>query len=123
MHPLLSPSRDSEKMSSVATSECIYLIDAFSLIFQVFHAIPAMSSPSGLPPNALFGFTRDLLYLRLEKKPHYLLCAMDMPGPTFRDKLFPDYKANRAPMPPDLQTQMPLIQQLLEAFRIPILGI
>ncbi len=55
----------------------MYLIDAHSLIFQVFHAIPAMSSPSGLPTNALFGFTRDLLWLREEKKPDYLICAFD----------------------------------------------
>jgi len=58
----------------------MYLIDAHSLIFQVFHAIPTMTSPAGQATNALFGFTRDLLYLRTEKKPDYLLCAFDLPG-------------------------------------------
>src|ERR1700731_3469566 len=102
---------------------CMYLVDAHSLIFQVFHAIPEMSSPSGLPTNALFGFTRDLLFLRGEKKPDYLICVFDMPGKTFRDELFPEYKAHRAPTPDDLHAQIPLIRRLLEAMRIPVLGL
>src|SRR5712692_5150986 len=105
-----------------ATSGVLYLIDAHSLIFQVFHAIPAMTSPAGLPTNAVFGFTRDVLFLRTEKKPDYLLSVFDVPGPTFRDRLYPEYKAHRAPMPDDLQPQIPLIYQLLEAMRIPVLG-
>src|SRR5437879_5076087 len=98
---------------SGASSGRMYLVDAHALIFQVFHAIPEMSSPSGLPTNALFGFTRDLLYLRQEKKPEYLVYAFDRSEKTFRDQLFPQYKANRAPMPDDLQPQIPLIYQLL----------
>ena len=100
----------------------MYLIDAHSLIFQVFHAIPAMTSPTGLPTNALFGFTRDVLFLRTEKKPDYLLSVFDVPGPTFRERIYPEYKAHRAAMPDDLQPQIPLIHQLLEAMRIPVLG-
>jgi len=72
----------------------MYLIDAHSLIFQVFHAIPEMSSPSGLPTNALFGFTKDLLYLR-SLGPDYLLCVFDRSEPTFRDALYKEYKAHR----------------------------
>ena len=75
-------------MASGAASGVIYLVDAHSLIFQVFHAIPAMTSPSGLPTNAVFGFVRDLLYLR-RRKPDYLVCAFDRPEPTFRAELLP----------------------------------
>ena len=109
-------------MSSAAESGCLYLIDAHSLIFQVFHAIPAMTSPAGLPTNALFGFVRDVLYLRTEKKPDYLLCAFDLSGPTFRDELYPEYKAHRSPMPDDLQPQIPLIRRFLEAMRVPVVS-
>jgi DNA polymerase-1 len=98
----------------------MYLIDAHSLIFQVFHAIPEMSSRSGLPTNALYGFTRDLLFLR-EKKPDYLLAAFDLPGPTFRDTLYAEYKAHRAPMPDNLCLQIPEICRLLEAMHLPVL--
>ncbi|PWT81709.1 MAG: DNA polymerase I [Acidobacteria bacterium] len=110
-------------MSTSLAHECMILVDAHSLIFQVFHAIPEMTSPAGLPTNALFGFTRDMLYLRMEKKPDYLVCAFDMPGPTFRDKIFKEYKAHRPPAPVDLNTQIPLIYRLLEAMRIPVLGL
>jgi DNA polymerase-1 len=109
-------------MASGNDQGCMYLIDAHSLIFQVFHAIPAMTSPKGLPTNALFGFTRDVLFLRTEKKPDYLIAVFDVAGPTFRDRLYPEYKAHRAPMPDDLQPQIALIHQLLEAMRVPILG-
>ncbi|HMF15393.1 MAG TPA: hypothetical protein VKE94_23925, partial [Gemmataceae bacterium] len=109
-------------LSGPATGR-LFALDGYALIFQVFHAIPEMSSPAGLPTNALYGFTRDLLFLRLEKKPDYLVCAFDVAGPTFRDELFKEYKAHRAPMPDDLAMQVPLIQQLLEAMRIPVLGV
>src|ERR1700730_4865915 len=109
-------------MSSGKTTNCLYLIDAHALIFQVFHAIPGMSSPSGLPTNALFGFTRDLMYLRNDLRPEYLVCAFDLAGPTFRDEIYPEYKAHRAPMPDDLQLQIAEIHKLLEAMRIPVVS-
>src|SRR5947199_8590848 len=106
-------------MSADQRKENLYLIDAFSLIFQVFHALPEMTSPSGLPTNALFGFTKDVLYLRNQRKPTYLVCCFDASGPTFRDELYADYKAHRGPMPDDLQLQVPLIQEMLAAMRVP----
>src|SRR4051794_40472203 len=109
-------------MSAAVSNGCMYLLDAHSLIFQVFHAIPEMSSPTGMPTNALFGFLRDLLTIRLDKKPDYLVCAFDLPGPTFRDGFFAEYKAHRKPMPDDLSLQMPLIHELVEAMGIPLLS-
>src|SRR5712692_8559890 len=109
-------------MSSDTSPGRMYLIDAHSLIFQVFHALPEMSSPSGLPTNALFGFTKDLLYLRNDKKPDHMVVAFDLPGKTFREDIYPEYKAHRAPMPDDLQLQIPLIYELLEAMRMPMVG-
>jgi DNA polymerase I len=109
-------------MAAGAPNGSMYLVDAHSLIFQVFHAIPLMTSPKGLPTNAVFGFARDLLYLRNEKRPDYLLCVFDRPGKTFRDDLYPDYKAHRAPPPVDLQAQIPEIFRLLDAMRLPVLG-
>ena len=110
-------------MSSGPATGCLFALDAYALIFQVFHAIPEMSSPGGLPTNALYGFTRDLLFVRLEKKPEFLVCAFDVAGPTFRDELYEEYKAHRAPMPDDLCMQIPMIQHMLEAMRIPVLGV
>jgi DNA polymerase-1 len=99
-------------------SGSLYLVDAHSLIFQVFHAIRGMTNPAGLPTNALFGFTRDLLYLR-SFRPTYLLCAFDRSEPTFRSELYADYKAHRPPMPSDLQLQLPHFPRLLQALGVP----
>ncbi len=104
-------------------SETLYLIDAHSLIFQVFHAVPEMTSPAGLPTNALFGFTRDLLFLRNDVKPTHLVCAFDIGEPTLRTELYAEYKAHRTPMPDDLRLQIPLIREMLDAMRVPVVGL
>lgn len=109
----------SHDSTHVTSSKTLYLLDAHSLIYQVFHAIPAMTGPKGQPTNAVFGFTGDLLRLR-RRKPDYLVCVFDPPGKTFRDELYPQYKAQRAPMPEDLAPQLPLIRRVLEALRIPV---
>ncbi|MGE3314450.1 MAG: DNA polymerase I [Planctomycetaceae bacterium] len=102
-------------------SELLYIIDAYSLIFQVFHALPEMTGPNGQPTNAVFGFARDLQYLQNEKKPTYLICAMDSSGPGERSAWFGDYKMNRSEMPDDLRPQIPLIVEVLSGFRVPVI--
>jgi DNA polymerase I len=99
----------------------VYVVDAHSLIFQVFHAIPEMHSPRGEQVAAVFGFVRDMLYLIEDKKPNALICCFDLSGPTFRDELFDAYKADRSEMPADLVTQIPKIERVLKAMSIPIL--
>ena len=104
-----------------AEGETLVVVDTFSLLFQVFHAIPAMTSPQGLPTNALFGMARDLVSLRA-KKPTYLVCALDLSGPTFRHQIYPEYKSHRPPMPVDLATQIPWLEKLLAVLRLPRLA-
>jgi len=106
-----------------AGAPSVYVIDANSLIFQVFHAIPEMTSPSGEPVNAVFGFTRDLLFLLEKKQPTYLFCAFDMSGPTFRHEFFEAYKGQRTEMPDELVPQFPKIRRVVEALHIPILEV
>jgi DNA polymerase-1 len=103
------------------SGKTVYVVDAHSLIFQVFHALPEMTSPVGEPVNAVFGFARDMLYLLEEKQPDYLVCAFDSPGLTFRHELFSEYKIQREPMPEELRPQIPAIRRLLEAMGIPVL--
>ncbi len=102
------------------TTECLYIIDTFSLMFQVFHAIPAMTGTEGQPTNAVFGFTRDLLAV-LDRQPTHLICALDSPEPGRRAEIYEAYKINRAEMPEDLRPQIPLLQELLAGFGIPAL--
>lgn len=101
--------------------ETAYLIDTFSLMFQVFHAIPPMTSPSGLPTNAVFGFSRDLMALLKIHKPTWLICAMESPGPGVRESIYPAYKAHRAECPEDLRPQIELLKEVIRAFNIPLI--
>ena len=98
-----------------------YILDAFSLIFQVFHAIPEMTGPAGQPTQAVFGIFRDMLNLLRDRKPDYLAAAFDGAGPVFRSEIFPEYKANRAEMPADLVPQIPVIRRVFEGFQVPVL--
>ncbi len=100
--------------------DTVFLIDTFSLMFQVFHAIPPMQSPQGMPTNAVFGFSRDLVSLLQVHRPTWLICAMESPGPGVRDEIYPQYKANRSEMPEDLRPQIPLLLEVVEAFHVPV---
>jgi DNA polymerase-1 len=101
--------------------DTVYLIDTYSLLFQVFHAIPPMTSPSGLPTNAVFGFSRDLVSLLKDHKPTWLICAWDSSGPGTRDALYDKYKANRTEMPEDLRPQIEVLRDVIKAFDIPLI--
>jgi DNA polymerase-1 len=97
----------------------VWAIDTLSRVYQLFHALPEMTAADGTPVSVVFGLTRDLLDIVEKKKPDYLFCAMDPPGPTFRHEKFEAYKANRAEMPADLVPQIPLVRRLLQVFGIP----
>jgi DNA polymerase-1 len=101
----------------------VWAIDTLSRAYQLFHALPEMTARDGTPVSVVFGFTRDLLDIVEKRRPDYLLCAMDPPGPTFRHEKFTAYKANRAEMPADLVPQIPLVRRLLEVFGIPCLEV
>ena len=115
------PSTSDEPQPDSLAGWTIYAVDAHSLIFQVFHALPEMTSPSGEPVGAVYGFVRDLLQLIELRRPDALLCAFDLPGGTFRNELFDGYKADRGEMPEDLKSQIPKIREVLAALGIPVL--
>jgi len=107
-------------MPDADSAGSLYILDAHGLIFQMFHGIGPMSAPDGRPTNAVFGVTRALMSL-YDRGADYLIATWDHKDPTFRDKLFDQYKAHREPPPPDLLIQQPLVNQVLEAMRIPFL--
>jgi DNA polymerase-1 len=98
----------------------LFLIDGYSNIFRAFYAIRNLSNSRGEPTNAVYGFVQMLRKLLREDNPELVGVALDV-GKTFRSEKYEEYKANRAPMPEDLASQMPYIRRTLEAYRIPIL--
>ncbi|MEW5908310.1 MAG: DNA polymerase I, partial [Thermodesulfobacteriota bacterium] len=99
----------------------IFLIDGSAYIHRAYHAIRSLSNSKGFPTNAVFGFTRILMKLIHENQPAYLAVLFDSKGPTFRHRLFKDYKANRPPLPEDLIVQIPYIKKVTHAFNFPII--
>ncbi len=106
-----------------ATGRIVYAVDAHNLIYQVFHALPEMSGPSGQPVGAVQGFVRDVLDLIETHGAEYLVCAFDHSERTFRNDLYAEYKAHREEMPADLQLQIPVIRQFLDALGVWTLAI
>lgn len=93
----------------------LYLIDGSAYIYRAYHAIAPLSNSSGLPTNAIYGFTTILRRLIKEREPRYAAVAFDTKGPVFRHELYRDYKANRPPMPEDLVEQLPFIRRTASA--------
>ncbi len=109
------------KISETNTQKVIYLVDGSSYIYRAYHAIQGLSNSQGLPTNATFGFTRMLIKLLEDRKPEYLIMLFDSKGPTFRHKIYEEYKANRPPMPEDLSIQIPYIKEVTLGLNLPLL--
>jgi DNA polymerase-1 len=101
-------------------SKKIFLIDGSAFLYRAFHAIRSLSTSKGHPTNATFGFTRILLKLLKDNRPEYAVVLFDVKGPTFRHKLYDQYKAHRPPMPEELAAQIPDIKRIINALNIPI---
>ncbi len=99
----------------------LYLIDAMSNIHRAYHAISRLSTTAGQPTNAVYGFVTMLKKLLREHEPDSVAVAFDLPGKTVRHDAYEAYKANRKPMEADLASQIPLVRQACEAFRVPVL--
>src|SRR5690242_11524825 len=100
----------------------LILIDGSSYLYRAFHALPPLTNPAGEPTGALFGVV-NMLRATLNAKPDYAAFVQDASGPTFRDALYADYKANRAPMPDDMRAQVEPMLKIVRALGLPILRV
>ena len=100
----------------------LVLIDGSSYFYRAFHALPPLSNSAGEPTGALFGVV-NMLRSTLKEAPDYLAFVLDASGPTFRDELDPEYKANRPPMPDELRAQREPMVEIVEALGIPLLRV
>ena len=100
----------------------LYLVDGSAYIFRAYHRLPPLTDPEGTPVGAVYGYTTMLWKLAedLNKAdgPTHLAVILDASGKSFRNDLFPDYKANRPPPPEDLKPQFPLIRDATRAFSL-----
>ena len=103
----------------------LYIIDGHAHIYAAYYAPmrQQLESPAGEPTKATYIFTKAVLGLLQRLKPDMLVVAMDSRAPTFRKKMYPEYKAHRPPMPDDLPVQIARITEILEAMNIPVFKI
>ncbi len=105
-----------QKLPKKGDLETIYVIDISSYVFRAYHALPPLSNSKGEPTHAVAGVCGMLLKLLREQEPHTVIVAMDSKERSFRKDLFEAYKANRPPVPPDLQQQMARVREVGEAW-------
>ena len=109
---------------AAAAPKKLFLIDAMGFVFRAFFAPMArLSNPQGLPTKVPYLFSNMLRRVTKELQPDYIAVVFDPPGPTFRDKLFTEYKAQRPPMPDDLAVQLPFVRKMCAAMCLPCLEV
>ena len=105
----------------VNTYKPVILIDGSSYLFRAFHALPPLNNATGEPTGAIYGVVNMIRNMLKEYKPDYIAVIFDAKGKNFRHTLYPDYKAHRPPMPPELGQQIPILHELLQAMGLPLL--
>ena len=97
------------------------LIDASSYLFRAYHALPPLANSRGEPTGAIVGTVNMINKLIKDYQPQYIGVVFDDKGPTFRHKLYPEYKANRPPIPDDLLNQIEPLHQIIKAMGLPLI--
>jgi DNA polymerase-1 len=98
----------------------LLLVDGSSYLYRAFHAMPDLRTSKGEPVGALRGYINMLRTLRAQQPAEYIACVFDAPGKTFRDEIYPDYKANRSAMPEELVQQIAPIHEAVRALGWPV---
>ena len=99
----------------------ILLIDGSSFIFRAFYAVKNLSAPNGMPTNAIYGIVNMLKQMQKKYTTRNWVCVFDAKGKTFRDEIYPEYKANRRETPDELKVQFPYIHELIADLGIPVI--
>ncbi len=99
----------------------LLLIDGHSILNRAFYGVPDLTNSKGLHTNAVYGFLNIMFRVLDDEKADHLAVAFDLKDPTFRHKMYAEYKGTRKPMPEELHEQVPVIKEVLTAMNIPIL--
>lgn len=105
------------------SSKPLILVDGSSYLYRAFHAMPGLNNSEGQPTGAVYGVINMLKSLLKQHQPEYMAVVFDAKGKTFRDEIYPEYKANRPPMPEEMRSQVPWLHEIVEALGLPLLVI
>jgi len=99
----------------------LYLFDGSAFLYRSFFALPPLTTSSGFPTGAIYGFLRSILAVLKTEKPNYMAIAFDLPAPTQRKLAYSEYKSQRPPTPDPLKAQIPVIKELINLLGIRLL--
>ena len=111
------------KRITMAKNPLLLLVDGSSYLYRAFHGLPPLTNQAGMPTGAVYGVARMLRRLVEEEQPARVAVIFDARGKTFRHALYQDYKANRPPMPQELQAQIEPLQALIKALGMPLFSV
>ncbi len=100
-----------------SNQKTLYLVDGTAYVYRAYYSVRDLTNSKGQPTGAIFGFRRQIDAI-MQMSPEYLIVAFDAKGPTFRDEIYPEYKANRDPMPDELRSQFDVIRKLVPALGV-----
>lgn len=106
--------------TSVATHKRVFLVDGHSYLYRAFYATPHLSNSRGVPTNAIYAFVSMIRKLVDSEKPDTLIVVFDSRGPSFREEISREYKAQRPAMPDNLSLQVPFVKQIIDAMGLPV---
>src|SRR5437868_10760390 len=107
----------------MARKPTLFIIDGSNNVYRSYFAIRGLTNSAGLATNAVYGFTQTLKKLLNDHNPDHIAVAFDIGSSKTRHEAFADYKKDRKPMPDDLSVQLPFVNDVLEGFRIPVIGV
>lgn len=113
----------SAKAAATGAGSRLVIIDAANTLYRAFFALPPLRNATGQPTGSVFGFVTMLQKVLREESPDHVVIVLDAPGGSFRERLYPGYKATREAQPEDLSSQIPLALEAARAYRIPVLQV
>ena len=101
----------------------LFIIDGSNNVYRSYYAIRGLTNSGGFATNAVYGFTQTLKKLLKDHDPDNIAVAFDIGSSKTRHEAYEDYKKDRRPMPDDLSVQLPFVNEVLDGFRIPVIGV
>jgi DNA polymerase-1 len=123
LHDIRPQETPDDSEHAMSKKRILYLVDGSSYLYRAFHALPNLTNSQGEPTGALLGVANMLRRLLNEEQPEHIAVVFDAKGPTFRHELYPEYKANRPPMPAELRSQVEAILEFTRLLGLPLLQV
>ena len=106
--------------TNVKNNRTTYIVDGYGFVFRAYYSMPPLTSPTGVPVGAVYGFINMMMKLLEQHKNDNVIIVLDSGNKNFRHTIYPEYKANRSEAPEDLKIQFPIIREAIAALNLTV---